>query len=136
SRGTRFKLQARELNIFTNAALIDVLQPVAEQGGLAEVMHKAHGFLREQIEDNGLVRYHGRPDLPSMGVLGCRITPDADDTALAWRIAPGPRPELLQQALATLRQYRTPDGLYRTWLAPQEDYYCIDPGSDPNPPDI
>ena len=30
----------------------------------------------------GLVRYHGLPDSPTIGTLGCVITPDADDTAL------------------------------------------------------
>src|SRR6266498_2837905 len=27
-------------------------------------------------------------------------------------------------------------GLFRTWLAPQKEYQCIDPGTDPNPSDI
>jgi hypothetical protein len=39
-------------------------------------------------------------------------------------------------ALATLARYRTGDGLYRTWLAPREDYQCLDPGRDPNPTDL
>jgi hypothetical protein len=39
-------------------------------------------------------------------------------------------------ALATLDRYRTPEGLYRTWLAPTDRYQCINPGTDPNPPDI
>jgi hypothetical protein len=43
---------------------------------------------------------------------------------------------LLPTALATLSRYRTPDGLYRTWLAPRDRYACIDPGKDPNPADI
>ena len=38
--------------------------------------------------------------------------------------------------MQTLQRYRTDDGLYRTWLAPQKQFECIDPGSDPNPPDI
>jgi len=43
---------------------------------------------------------------------------------------------LLTTALATLSWFRTADGLYRTWLAPQDRYECIDPGKDPNPADI
>ncbi len=82
------------------------------------------------------MRYHGRPDAPTIGKLGCVITPDADDTALVWRIAPDPHRELLSKALATLAQFRAADGLYRTWLAPRDRYHCIDPGSDPNPTDI
>ena len=39
-------------------------------------------------------------------------------------------------ALATIDRYRTADGLYRTWLAPREDYQCLDPGSDPDPTDV
>jgi len=42
----------------------------------------------------------------------------------------------LPAALATLDQYRTREGLYRTWLAPREAYQCLDPGGDPNPTDI
>ena len=65
-----------------------------------------------------------------------RISPDADDTALVWRIAPGPNPERLRAALATLGRYRTAEGLYRTWLSPRDHYQCIDPGRDPNPADV
>jgi hypothetical protein len=136
SKTTQFVLQGRELNLFTNAALIEALEPVAQQSGLAVPLERARQFLMNQIEDDGLVRYHGRPDLPTMGVMGCVISPDSDDTALAWRIAPSARSELLAQALATLKQYRMPDGLYHTWLAPREGFTCIDPGRDPNPPDI
>ncbi|MGL4315195.1 MAG: hypothetical protein ACRCTL_01050 [Pseudomonas sp.] len=136
SRSTQFVLQGQELNIFTNAALIDVVAPIAPQSGLSDSMERARQFLSNQIEDSGLVRYHGRPDLTTMGVLGCVITPDADDTALAWRIAPSARSELKPLALSTLKQFRRPDGLYQTWLAPRDRFRCIDPGKNPNPPDI
>lgn len=136
SKSTRFVLQGQELNIFTNAALIDLVTPVAQQSGLVDSLVRARAFLTNQIEDDGLVRYHGRPDLPTMGVMGCVITPDSDDTALAWKIAPSERSELLPQALSTLKQFRTPDGLYQTWLAPKDRFACIDPGENPNPPDI
>ena len=124
------------MNTFETSVMIDVLDPVATAAGLAESVQRARHFLTGQIEAGGLVRYHGRPDAPTIGTLGCAITPDADDTALVWRIAPGAHPELLPMALATLDRYRTPEGLYRTWLAPQDRYQCIDPGRDPNPPDI
>lgn len=125
-----------EMNTYTQALVVDIATPVAEKAGLENALERARNFLSSQIEDSGLVRYHGRPDSPIIGRLGCAITPDADDTALAWRVAPAERPALLQSALETLGRYRRPDGLYRTWLAPQEDYQCIDPGSDPNPADI
>jgi hypothetical protein len=114
--------------------MIDMLDPVADEARLTGSVQRARGFLASQIEDGGLVRYHGRPE--AVGSLGCRITPDADDTALVWRIAPGPGRELLRTALATLNRYRTPEGLYRTWLAPPNLYQCIDPGKDPNPADV
>ena len=38
--------------------------------------------------------------------------------------------------LGELARYRDARGLYRTWLAPQKQYQCIDPGRDPNPTDI
>ena len=132
----RFADSHQELNTFTNAVMLDMAGPVAEATGLSGVLARARGFLESQIEAGGLVRYHGRPDAPTIGTLGCAITPDTDDTALVWRVAPGRRPELRAKALATLARFRTPEGLYRTWLAPQADYQCIDPGSDPNPPDI
>jgi hypothetical protein len=99
-------------------------------------LQQARHHLAGQIEAGGLVRYHGRPDAPTIGTLGCAITPDADDTALVWRIAPGAHPELLPIALATLDQFRTSEGLYRTWLAPRDRYQCIDPGKDPDPADV
>jgi len=132
----RFEHPRQEMNTFVNAVMIDVAAPVAERAGLAGMLGRARDFLASQIEGGGLVRYHGLPDAPTIGSLGCAITPDADDTALVWRVAPGERSELLATALAALNRFRTADGLYRTWLAPQERYECIDPGKDPNPADI
>jgi hypothetical protein len=132
----RFEKPRQELNTFTNAVMIDIADPVAAAAGITGLLGRTRAFLANQIEADGLVRYHGRPDAPTMWRLGCVITPDADDTALVWRIAPDPRRELLSKALAKLGQFRAADGLYRTWLAPQDRYQCIDPGSDPNPTDI
>ena len=42
----------------------------------------------------------------------------------------------LQPMLEELARYRDARGLYRTWLAPQNEYQNLDPGSDPNPTDI
>lgn len=133
---TRFENPRPELNTFLNALLIDVLQPVAARSNLEDSVQRARRWLTQQIEADGLVRYHGLPDGADIGTLGCAITPDTDDTALAWRIAPAPDRERLDTALATIARYRTPEGLYRTWLAPREKYQCLDPGSDPNPTDL
>jgi hypothetical protein len=38
--------------------------------------------------------------------------------------------------LGELARYRDARGLYRTWLAPQQQYQCLDPGRDPNPADV
>jgi len=116
---------------------VDLLSPIARQRSLDDVVDRARRHLAAQIESDGLVRYHGLPDGPTIGTLGCVITPDADDTALAWRIAAhgagDPREQLMLQELA---RYRDARGLFRTWLAPQKQYQCIDPGTDPNPADI
>jgi hypothetical protein len=133
---TRFERPQREMNTFLNAIMMDVAGPVADAAGIAGLLRRARNFLASQIEVGGLVRYHGRTDAPTIGSLGCAITPDSDDTALVWRVAPDQRRELLPIVLATLNQFRTTDGLYRTWLAPQDRYECIDPGKDPNPADI
>jgi len=133
--GTSFGRPQFEMNTYMTSLMIDVLGPAAAATGLAESVQRARRHLAGQIEAGGLVRYHGRSDAPTIGSLGCVITPDADDTALVWRIAPGARPELLPAALETLARYRTADGLYRTWLAPQAQYQCLDPGADPDPAD-
>lgn len=135
NNGQHFRQLGQELNIFAIAAILDILKPVEADAGLADNVRRARHFLSEQIESNGLVRYHGRPDAATIGTLGCAITPDSDDTTLVWRIAPSPRSELLPIALATLQMFRTPQGLYRTWLATQDRYQCIDPGQDPDPAD-
>jgi hypothetical protein len=126
-----------EMNTFLTSTLVDLLSPIANSQGLEAVMEHARQHLAAQIESNGLVRYHGLPDGPIIGTLGCVITPDADDTALVWRIArqgnDDPRQQLM---LAELTRYRDVRGLYRTWLAPQSQYQCIDPGADPNPTDF
>jgi hypothetical protein len=97
---------------------------------------RARTHLTSQVEAGGLVRYHGLPDGPGIGTLGCAITPDSDDTSLVWRIAPPGDRGRLSAALTTLGRYRTSEGLYRTWLAPRDAYQCLDPGRDPNPADF
>jgi len=124
-----------ELNTFLNAFLVDLLAPMESTGRFGNSLLRARDYLTAQIEPSGLVRYHGLPNAPGIGTLGCVITPDADDTALVWRLAPRD-PQLRSAALSTLKQYRSDDGLYRTWLAPKDAYQCIDPGHDPDPTDL
>ncbi|HEY6324625.1 MAG TPA: hypothetical protein VJA16_24025, partial [Thermoanaerobaculia bacterium] len=132
----RFAEPRREMNTFLTSMIVDLLAPVATAGGLGEDLERARRHLAGQIEASGLVRYHGLPDAPTIPALGCAITPDADDTALVWRIAAGGERARLPAALSVLERYRTRDGLYRTWLAPRDRYQCIDPGRDPNPADV
>jgi hypothetical protein len=133
----RYEAPKQEMNTFLTSMLVDLLAPVAQQRSLEDTVENGRRHLSAQIESDGLVRYHGLPDGPTIGTLGTVITPDADDTALAWRIAGGgaadPR---LQPMLGELARYRDARGLYRTWLAPQKKYQNLDPGSDPNPTDI
>jgi hypothetical protein len=136
TKAARFAEPRQEMNTFLTALLLDLLEPLAATDRLGDSLERARQHLTGQIEAGGLVRYHGRPDAPGIGTLGCAITPDADDTALVWRLAPGHDRRPLPAALAVLDRYRTPEGLYRTWLAPREAYQCLDPGSDPNPADI
>jgi hypothetical protein len=137
TNGLVYEAPQQEMNTYLTSMLVDLLSPVAPERGLDGLLQRARQHLAAQIESNGLVRYHGLPNGPIIGKLGCVITPDADDTALAWRIAgPGtgdPRRLLMQEELA---YYRDARGLYRTWLAPQKTYQCIDPGRDPDPADI
>jgi hypothetical protein len=132
----RFEQPGAEMNTYLPSVMVDILGPVADASGLRPNLLRARDFLTSQIEANGLVRYHGLPDAPTIGTLGCAITPDADDTALVWRIAPAAHTGLRVDALRMMTAFRTPDGLYRTWLASPDRYRCIDPGVDPNPADI
>jgi hypothetical protein len=133
----RYQAPRKELNTYTTSVLADLLAPIAGKVGAGGAVARARRHLRAQIESNGLVRYHGLPDAPTIGTLGCVITPDADDTALAWRVAGMPAGDpRVKPMLQTLARYRDARGLYRTWLAPQARYQCIDPGRDPNPPDL
>lgn len=126
----------REMNTYLTPVMVDMLAPVADAAGLGGPLARARRQIGGEIEDNGLVRYYGH----GARALGegriCAIAPDADDTALAWRIAPSPNVQLLHNALATLRQYRAQNGLYRTWLAPLDRFNCIDRGRDPDPTDV
>ncbi len=132
----RFQEPRQEMNTFLTAFLLDLLAPLEATSSLGDSLQRARRHLTGQIEPGGLVRYHGLPDAPGIGTLGCAITPDTDDTALVWRLAPGGDRRRLPAALATLDRYRTREGLYRTWLAPREAYQCLDPGGDPNPADL
>ena len=136
TNGTSFHDPRPEMNTFLTSLLVDLLNPVAATSGLEDNLQRARRHLTSQIESSGLVRYHGLPNGPTIGTLGCAITPDTDDTALVWRLAPDPDHSRLAAALTTIDRYRKRDGLYRTWLAPRKDYQCLDPGSDPNPADI
>ena len=131
----RYEAPQPEMNTFLTATLADLISPLAQRQDLEEALARARAHLAAQIESDGLVRYHGRPDGPAIGTLGCAITPDSDDTALAWRIAGRADDPRRQGMLDTLARYRDARGLYRTWLAPQKDYRCVDPGGDPNPAD-
>jgi hypothetical protein len=133
----RYEAPQPEMNTFLTAMLVDVVSPIARDRGLDEVVERARRHLAAQIESKGLVRYHGLPDGPTIGTLGCVITPDVDDTALAWRIADlGAVDSRQQPMLAELARYRDARGLYRTWLAPQNEYQGLNPGYDPNPTDL
>jgi hypothetical protein len=134
--GVHFANPVPEMNTYLTALLIDLLDPLAAAGDFGDNLARARAHLTSQIEGGGLVRYHGHPHGPGIGTLGCVITPDADDTSLVWRIAPPRDRRRLSSALATLGAYRTNEGLYRTWLAPREQYQCLDPGSNPNPADF
>jgi hypothetical protein len=137
TQGTRYEAPRKELNTYLTAVLADLLSPIAGQEGLDDAVARARRHLGKQIEATGLVRYHGLPDAPTIGTLGCAITPDADDTALAWRVAgESAKDRRLKRMLRTLASYRDARDLYRTWLAPVDRYQCIDPGRDPNPPDL
>jgi hypothetical protein len=134
---TKFESPEPEMNTFLTAMVVDLLTPIAARYGLEDSLGGGRRHLAAQIEPDGLVRYHGRPDGPTIGTLGCAITPDADDTALAWRIAAPPVDDPRRAPmLRTLESYRDARGLYRTWLAPQDRYQCIDPGRDPDPADV
>lgn len=132
---TRFEKPQPEMNTYLTSLLVDLLDPVAAKG-LGDNLQRARRHLTAQIEASGLVRYHGLPDGPGIGTLGCAITPDTDDTALVWRIAPDRDRSRLPAALSAIEGFRRPDGLYHTWLASRQHYQCLDPGRDPNPADL
>jgi hypothetical protein len=133
----RYEAPKKEMNTFLTSMLVDLLSPVALQHSLNDVVESGRRHLAAQIEGDGLVRYHGLTTGPTIGTLGAAITPDADDTALAWRITGGSAADpRLQPMLEKLARYRDARGFYRTWLAPQKYYQNLDPGKDPNPTDI
>lgn len=137
TKGLRYDAPQPELNTFLTSTLVDLLSPLTRRQDLDAALERARAHLAAQIESDGLVRYHGLPDGPAIGTLGCAITPDADDTALVWRIAgPGAGDPRRQPMLDVLARYRDARGFYRTWLAQRRHYRCLDPGSDPNPTDI
>jgi hypothetical protein len=129
----RFAEPNLEMNTFVTSMMVSILEPIADGNGLAGSLAKARRHLGQQIEANGLVRYYGRTKSPWFGGT---ITPDSDDTALVWSVATDANPSLLPGVLATLRAYRTEEGLYRTWLAPEAEFQGINRGSDPNPVDV
>lgn len=125
-----------EVNVFVPALMVDLLEPVAKETGLGDAIERSRAWLAAQIEETGLVRYHGNTG--PVTDPGCELPPDADDTALAWRLAPRREGALREAARAEIEKYRTGDGLYRVWLAPEDRYRCFYrySGREPNPTDI
>jgi len=132
----RYERIFAEVNTWLTPVMVDMLDPIAAETGLGGNLARARKQIAGEIETGGLVRYYGS----AAGAFGayriCAISFDADDTALAWRIAPVSDPHMLREALTTLRRYRAPNGLYRTWLAETDRQQCIDRGNDPNPTDV
>jgi hypothetical protein len=134
-----FESPNSEVNVFTPALIVDLLEPVSAQALLADVLQRARQYLGRQIEPTGLVRYHGDPGHVTSAQRGCELPPDTDDTALVWRIAPRGEADLLAAARERLQQNRTAEGLYPTWLADTTEYRCFYDTffpHDPNPPDV
>ena len=134
-----FKRPAAEVNVFVPALVIDLLEPIARETGLTDVAERARGYLRDQIEESGLVRYHGKPAQSAALAKGCELPPDADDTALVWRLAAKSDQSLLAAARRELKRYKTAGGLYQTWLADQKTYRCFYDkysGKERNPTDV
>jgi hypothetical protein len=137
--GPAFQQVGGEVNVFTPAVVIDLVDPVAAETGLTDVVARGRDYLRRQIEPTGLARYHGDPGPVPPALRGCELPPDADDTALLWRIAPAPDAARLSAALREIDRYRDGEGLYRTWLADERAYRCFYlryAGPEWNPPDV
>ena len=137
--GPVYRDATSETNVFTPAVMVDLLSPVERETGLGPEVARARTYLRRQIEPSGLVRYHGASGPIEAAGRGCELPPDADDTALAWRIAPLSDKARLASALREIERYRDPDGLYRTWLAGEDTYRCFYgryAGKERNPPDV
>jgi hypothetical protein len=134
---TQYAAPQIEMDTYLQSIIVDLLSPIARRTGLTHAVTRARRFLASQIESNGLVRFHGLPNAPTIGTLGCIITPDSDDTSLAWRIAgKGLSDPRARPMLRTLARYRDARGLYLTWLAPRAKFECLNPGRDPDPADI
>src|SRR5438093_10397478 len=115
-----FTRASPEVNVFVPAIMVELLTPIADETGLGDVLQRARSFLSAQIEETGLVRYHGRTTQPYLPKYGCAISPDLDDTTTIWAVAPPPALELLvDSAIQTIKKYRSGEGLYRTWLVDQ-----------------
>lgn len=137
--GPAFESVTDEANVFTPSMIVDILDPIAAPTGLADVLEKGRAYLRRQIEPTGLARYHGDPGAVPPEIRGCELPPDADDTALIWRIAPHPDRERLTAARRAIERFQDGEGLYRTWLADEREYRCFYvryAGREWNPPDI
>src|ERR1700692_146924 len=126
-----------EVNTFLQPIMIALLQPLTDEAGLTQTLERARDYTRKQLDDTGLVRFSPSFDPLHKGPDLCRdMTPDADDTSLAWSVVGTADSGALALALQKLRTYRTAEGLFRTWMADEKDFRCLAPGADPNPPDI
>lgn len=98
---------------FTTANIVYSLQSVVDPR-VPDMVHRAIGFLLDEMEGPGLWRYwsthNARHD---------KIVPDLDDTSIAG-LALLVHGASFQRDLDFLLQHRTPEKLFVTWMLPNE----------------
>src|SRR5205823_306787 len=73
------------------------------------VKERAVAYLLDQREAPGVWRYYDKAS-------GVNISPDLDDTAMAWAALQRAGHSIIPEALDVIRQSRNDAGLFNTWI--------------------
>lgn len=118
----------KDVNVWNNLILIDIIRPVSTNLEFDTMIGKALDFVASRVnKSTGLLRFNNRAlDYPD----------DSDDTSLFWGIAATEDTSLLKGVIDTLIKYRSANGLYYIWLSKNGVINKRAAGKNPNPTDF
>jgi hypothetical protein len=102
---------------FTVSQVLYSLTFCADNPTAGAVSKRAVNYLLAQMEPPGVLRYFGKTGL---------VSPDVDDTAMAWAALKRTGHPIAREALEAVRASRNKEGLFNTWIGDPSTWTRVD----------